>query len=143
MEDKFVKLGPEDVEQAFQELINEKLDNTQFLETLMQSKLFTMMDQPPEGALASEKGNARMLRFQDAKSGDEMVALYTEQEDARKAREQAPDFEHLGRVDVLWALLHMEANQGLMVNSKEGRAFRIAPEGVAQLRSSVQQAFGE
>lgn len=141
MAESFVKLGPEDVEQALNDLAERKLDNTEFLQTLMQSKLFTLLDRPGGGAIAADKDDVKLLRIADEQGGGKMIALFTNAENARESRSQAPGFEHLGRVDVVWALLHVDDGLGVLINPGLPHTFRIPPEGAAHLRQTVEQAI--
>lgn len=143
MKETFITNSPDDLEVALGELEREEKSNGEFLESLMRSKAFTLLDRPWGGDVAGSH-DVRLVTVEDEGDDDgksRMLGLFTSPEKAQAIRAQAPDFQHVARVDVLWAFLHLESGCGVMVNPGQETSFRIPPEAAASLKQSVMKAL--
>lgn len=143
MAESFVRHDPEELAEALDALAREEKTGEEVLEILMRSKAFTLLDRPWPGHAAADEG-IRLITVEDpAGTEARMVGLFTSEEKATAAREQSPAFEHLARVEVLWAFLKLESGAGVLVNPGDDRAFRIPPEVASNLQKAVQQAVSQ
>jgi|GEM_PF-7002381 len=143
MNETFITNSPDDLERALDERQREKKSNGEFLEALMRSKAFTLLDRPWGGDVAGSQ-DVRVVTVEDEdgdEAGTRMLGLFTSAEKARAVQPRAPDFQHLARVDVLWAFLRLEPGLGVMVNPGQDLSFRIPPEVAGSLRQSVMKAL--
>lgn len=142
MTDDFIKHSPEELGEALEALARNEKTNGEMLETLMRSRAFTLVDRPsPGGGVPDE--DVRVMTVEDPRGQARMMGLFTSAEKARAGRAQSPSFEHLARVEVLWAFLRLEEGSGVMLNPGDDRSFRIPPEVAANLKQSVQQAVNQ
>lgn len=138
--EQFIVNAPEDLERALGELSRHEINNGEFLEALVRSKAFTLLDRP-WGGEASASDEVRLMTVDDPEDEGRMMGLFTSEEKAREAQGQAPGFEHLARVDVLWALLRLESGCGVMVDPGQDTSFRIPAKVAANMRQSVRDAI--
>lgn len=142
MSDSFVMHSPEDLGEALEALARDEKSNGEMLETLMRSRAFTLVDRPSPGSGVPDEGT-RVMTVADPRGEARMMGLFTSAEKARSARAQSPAFEHLARVEVLWAFLRLEEGSGVLLNPGDERSFRIPPEVAANLKQAVQQAVNQ
>lgn len=143
MAESFVRHTPEELQDALEALAREEKTGGEVLETLMRSKAFTLLDRPWPGHASADDG-IRLVTMEDPAGTDaRMLGLFTSEERALAAKPQSPAFEHLARVEVLWAFLKLEAGSGVLVNPGDERAFRIPPDVASNLRQAVQQAVSQ
>lgn len=143
MAETFVRHSPEDLQAALEALAREEKSGGEVLETLMRSKAFTLLDRPWPGHAAADEG-IRLVTVEDPAGGDtRMLGLFTSEDRATAAKVQSPAFEHLARVEVLWAFLKLEDGSGVVVNPGDERAFRIPPDVASNLKQAVQQAVSQ
>lgn len=138
--EQFITNTPEDLEKALGELSRHEKNNGEFLEALMRSKAFTLLDRPWAGDMAAAD-DVRLVTVQDPQGQGRMLGLFTSAEKARAVQPEAPAFEHLARVDVLWAMLRLEDGCGVMVNPGQDTSFRIPAQVAGNLRESVRKAI--
>lgn len=141
-DDTFITNSPDDLAAALDSLARDEIDNGTMLETLMRSKAFTLLDRPSPGSGVPDEG-VRLVTVDDPRGEARMMGLFTSTEKAGVARAQSPGFEHLARVEVVWAFLKLEDGTGVMVNPGDDRSFRIPPEVAANLKQAVQQAVSQ
>lgn len=143
MAESFVTHSPEELGEALEALAREEKSSAEVLETLMRSRAFTLLDRPWPGHAAADDG-IRLITVEDPAGGkDRMLGLFSSEDKALDARAQSPAFEHLARVEVLWAFLKLEEGAGVVVNPGSERAFRVPPEVAANLKQAVQQAVAQ
>lgn len=138
--DEFIVNSPEDLERALGELSRHEKNNGEFLEAMVRSKAFTLLDRPWSGELGDAEG-IRLVTVSDPKGEGRLMGLFTSEDKARAVQPEAPEFEHLARVDVLWALLRLEKGCGVMVNPGQETGFRIPPKVAGDLQASVRKAI--
>lgn len=141
-DDTFITYSPDDLAAALDSLAEDEIDNGAMLETLMRSRAFTLLDRPSPGGGVPDEG-VRLVIVDDPHGEARMMGLFTSAEKAQSARGRSPGFEHVARVEVVWAFLKLEAETGVMVNPGDDRSFRIPPEVAANLQQAVQQAVSQ
>lgn len=72
-----------------------------------------------------------------------MAGLFTSAEKAGAQRGESPGFDHVARVEVLWAFLQLDDGLGVLLDPGDERSFRIPPEVAANLKQAVQQAVNQ
>lgn len=137
--DQFITNSPEDLARALGELSRERMDNGAFLEALVRSKAFALVDR--SGDQSGDEDAVRLMTVDDPQGEGRMMALFTSAGNAQALQAEAPDFEHLARVDVLWALLRLEKGCGVMVDPGRDPSFRIPPQVGESLQQSVRKAI--
>lgn len=143
MAESFVQHDPEDLAEALEALARGEKESSDVLETLMRSRVFTLLDRPWPGHAAADDG-IRLINVEDPGGSDSrMLGLFTSEDKAMAARSESPDFEHLARVEVLWAFLKLESGYGVVVNPNDEKAFRVPPEVASNLQQAVQQAVAQ
>lgn len=142
MSEPFVKHSPEELGEALENMAGDQVDNGEMLETLVRSKAFTLLDRPWPGSAAADDG-IRLINVEDPRGECRMLGLFTSAEKAEAAKAQSPAFEHLARVEVVWALLKLEEGTGVLLNPADDKAFRIPPDVAANLKQAVQQAIAQ
>lgn len=137
--DQFITNSPEDLARALDELSRNEKDNGEFLEALVRSKAFTLVDRP-RGESGDDEA-VRLMTVDDPQGEGRMMGLFTSSGNAQAMQSEAPGFEHLARVDVLWALLRLEPGCGVMVDPGRDTSFRIPSQVADNLKESVRKAL--
>lgn len=137
--DQFITNSPEDLARALDELSRKEKNNGEFLEALVRSKAFTLVDRPREESADNE--SVRLMTVDDPQGEGRMMGLFTSSANAQAMQAEAPGFEHLARVDVLWALLRLEPGSGVMVDPGRDTSFRIPAQVAENLKQSVRKAL--
>ena len=118
----------------------DSLDNRRaLLTTLLQSKVYVVLDMPWDGR-SLPSTSAHMLFVSDGENTQQaMLAVFTGQPQAAAFPVADSAFKHPVEVDMLWALLGLPKEAGIMLNPNAGPSFRITPDLGAQLRSLAEQ----
>ncbi len=113
-------------------------DAGEFVQALMTTRAYVLMNYPwdEQNRLHPE---TRLLLVTDGDIQTQpMLALFTTAERASEFSAHAPQFPHAVKVDVPWAVLGVDDGCGIMLNPNSDTAFRIAPDGAAELRRQVE-----
>lgn len=118
----------------------DSVDNRRNLLTLLlKSKVVVVLDTPWDGR-SLPSTSAHMLFVSDGENTQQaMLAVFTGQERAEAFPTAGSPFKHPVVVDMLWALLGLPKEAGIMLNPNSGPAFRITPELGAELRGLAEQ----